>query len=33
MRVVFLLRFRGARVEFYRLCENLEEARAHVRDI
>jgi len=32
MRVVFLLRFRDDRVEFYRLCENLEEARAHVRD-
>ena len=33
MRVVFLLRFRDDRVEFYRLCENVEEARAHARDI
>jgi ketosteroid isomerase-like protein len=32
MRVVFLLRFRGDRVDFYRLCETLEEAREHVRD-
>jgi ketosteroid isomerase-like protein len=33
MRVVFLLRFRDDRVDFYRLCETLEEAREHVRDI
>jgi ketosteroid isomerase-like protein len=33
MRVVFLLRFRGDRMDFYRLCETLEEAREHVRDI
>jgi ketosteroid isomerase-like protein len=32
MRVVFLLRFRDDRVEFYRLCENLEEAREHALD-
>jgi ketosteroid isomerase-like protein len=33
MRVVFLLRFRGDRMDFYRLCETLEEAREHIRDI
>ena len=33
MRLVFLLRFRDDRVEFYRLCENLEEAREHAGDI
>jgi ketosteroid isomerase-like protein len=33
MRTVFLLRFRGDRVAFYSLCENLEEAREHARDI
>jgi uncharacterized protein len=33
MRSVFLLRFRGDKVAFYRLCETLEEARAHVGDI
>jgi len=33
MRVVFLLRFRGDRVEHYRLCESLEEAREHAGDI
>jgi ketosteroid isomerase-like protein len=33
MRVVFLLRFRDDRMDFYRLCETLEEAREHVRDI
>ena len=33
MRVVFLLRFRDDRVAFFRLCETLEEAREHVRDI
>jgi ketosteroid isomerase-like protein len=32
MKAVFLLRFRGDRVDFYRLCETLEEAREHVRD-
>jgi ketosteroid isomerase-like protein len=33
MRVVFLLGFREDRLSFYRLCENLEEAREHARDI
>jgi ketosteroid isomerase-like protein len=33
MRVVFLLRFRDDRMDFYRLCETLEEAREHIRDI
>jgi ketosteroid isomerase-like protein len=33
MRIVFLLGFRGDRVAFYRLCEDLEEAREHARDI
>ena len=33
MRVVFLLGFREDRLSFYRLCENLEEAREHARDL
>lgn len=32
MRVVFLMRFRGDRVAYWRLCETLDEARLHAPD-